>query len=67
MVWVLYPDDFEPGVHVPRGRAWMECKTGPEQYPDLLSGLITKESNRTPGGSIVIGTRRDFQVELSIY
>lgn len=54
MVWVLYPDEFEPGVHVPREKAWIECQTSAEQYPDLLSGLILKESSRTPGESIIL-------------
>lgn len=36
-------------------RAWMECQTSAEQYPDVLSGLILKESNRTPGSSIILG------------
>lgn len=56
MVWVLYPDAFQPGVHVPREKAWMECQTSAEQYPDLLSALISKESSRTPGESVVIST-----------
>lgn len=54
MVWVLYPDEFEPGVYVPHEKAWMERQANAEEYHNLLSGLIFKESSRTPGKSIII-------------
>lgn len=54
MVWVLYPNAFEKGVHMPRQKGWIERQNDEKQYLENLSKLIREESSRTPGESIII-------------
>lgn len=56
MVWVLYPEPFHSGVHVPKKEEWIECQVTDQEYPQLLSKLVKRESGRTPGCSIMIST-----------
>lgn len=55
MVWILYPQSFESGKHVPSSKTWIEREVSGRQLPGVISGAVTNESKNTPGQTLVIG------------
>lgn len=54
MVWILYPSSFEAKVNVPEKEELIEYHINDQEYPQLLSKLVKRESKRTPGCGVLI-------------